>query len=328
MRILTLLPALILFTGIVSTLASEPTNERLLIAFASLRAEPLHPTIYFYEHDGKAAGKIVGKIVPGDKRSDHHPSLSQDGRLCAFAAEVVSTVCTVECWNRDTEKSLTLTPLNKSPNAQMAPSFGAASVVCVEAWNRPGSPGRWDLLLYHCEKNIFLESPNLNTSQFDERKPTLSGDGRWLAFTTNSHADQRLSEIALYDRAAGQLVSVPNLNSQFMESEPSISHDGRCIAFVTDRLGGQGARDISLYDRQTSQMVALPGLNSVGQEQSPSLSPDGRFIAFVSERLEGTGERDIYVYDRDTKSLLPLPALNSPRDEYDPCVIGLSSAMD
>lgn len=328
MRILTLLPGLIIFTGIVSNSAAEPANERLLIAFASLRAEPLHPTIYFYEHDGEATGKIVGKVAPGDKRSDHHPSLSQDGRLCAFAAEVVSNVCTVECWNRDTEESLTLTSLNKSPNAQMAPSLGAASVLCLEAWNRPGCPGRWDLLLYDFDEDTFLELPNLNTSQFDERKPSLSGDGRWLAFTTNSHTQQRLSEIALYDRAAGQLASVPNLNSRFMESEPSISHDGRWIAFVTDRLGGQGARDISLYDRQTAQLVALPGLNSVGQEQSPSLSPDGRFIAFVSERLDGAGERDIYVYDRDTESLLPLPALNSPRDEYDPCVIGLSSAVD
>ncbi len=326
MRRLTWLSALTLFTGMVS--ASEQSSPRLLIALASLRDEPLHPTIYFYEHDGEQTGKIVGKVAPVDKRSDHHPALSHDGKLCAFAAEVVSTVCTVECWNLDTEKSVDLAPLKKSPNAQMAPSLGTAPVVCFEAWNRPGSPGRWDLLLYELNTKRLLDLPNLNTSQFDERKPALSGDGRWLAFVTNAQTRERLSEVALYDRQASQRVAVPGLNSRFMDTEPSISHDGRFIAFVTDRTGGEGARDINLYDRKTSQLIPLPGLNSVGQEQSPSISPDGRFIAFVSERLEGVGERDVYAYDRQTKSLLPLPGLNSPRDEYDPCLIVLPSTGD
>ncbi len=311
----------VLILHVESAPASEPESKPLLIAFSSLRDEPLHPTIFFYEHDGKESGKIVGKITPVAKRSDHHPSLSQDGRLCTFAAEVVTKSCTIECWNRETGKSLDLSEVNKGPNAQMAPSMGATPVICFEAWNRPGSPGRWDLQLYNLEEKAFVKHAQLNTSQFDERKPAISGNGRWLAFTTNSRLRDQLTEVALYDRTAEKLVSVPNLNSRFMDTEPSISHDGRFIAFVSDRPGGEGARDIGLYDRVESRCIALPGLNSVGQEQSPSISPDGRYIAFVSERLEGAGERDIYVYDRNTKKLLSLPGINSARDEYDPCVI-------
>ena len=302
-------------------LASGPDEHRLLIAFASLRDDPLHPSVFFYEHDGQRSGRIVGQVPPAQKRSDHHPSLSPDGRLCVFAAEVVTKVCRIECWNRETDKLVDLASVNTSPNAQMAPTIGSKFSICFEAWNRPGSSGRWDLLGYDLASKQLVELPNLNTSQHNERKPALSGDGRWLAFTTDSAPGGPLSEIAMYDRTIARRVAVPNLNSRFMDTEPSLSRDGHFVAFVTDRSGGQGARDISLYDRRTASLVALPGLNSVGQEQSPSISPDGRYIAFVSERLEGAGERDIYVYDRATRRLLSLPGLNSPRDEYDPCVI-------
>src|SRR6516165_10951688 len=75
--------------------APAPTTApKLLVAFASVRERraPPYPKVYFYEHDGVGKGKLLGSIDSITKgtnftRSDSHPSLSADGRYCAFAAQ-------------------------------------------------------------------------------------------------------------------------------------------------------------------------------------------------------------------------------------------------
>ena len=306
--------------------AADSAPAKLLIAFTSLRERPLYTVVHFYEHDGSKTGKIVGKIATLDNRSDHHPALSRDGKLCVFAAEVVGKVSSIQYWDIGAKKTIALPSLNKTPNTQMAPSISSdGHLIAFEAWNRPGSAGRWDVMLYDHSAKKLLDTPNLNSSPGDERKPALSRDGRWIAFTTNASDGAGQTDIRLYDRKTGQILMLPKLNSPHTDTEPSLSADGRLIAFVSnrpmnDRLAA-GTRDIYLYDRASERLLPLPGLNSPGQEQSPSLSADGRFLAFVSERLDSAGERDIFVYDRETKTLLPTPGLNSPKDEYDPCVI-------
>src|SRR5438094_1231368 len=79
--------------------AGPPDRPRLLIAFASYRERPRHPKVYFYEHDGVAQGRIVGSVAAIDQRSDYHPSLSRDGRLCAFASERENQVGRIQLWD-------------------------------------------------------------------------------------------------------------------------------------------------------------------------------------------------------------------------------------
>ena len=306
--------------------AADPEPARLLIAFTSLSDRPLYTVVHFYEHDGRTTGKIVGKIATLNNRSDHHPALSRDGKLCVFAAEVVSKVSTILHWDISAKKIVPLPSLNKTSNAQMAPSVSAdGNLISFEAWNRPGSRGRWDVMLYHRRTKKFLDTPNLNTSSGDERKPSLSHDGRWIAFTTNAADGAGLTDVRICDRRTEQVLPLPKLNSAYTDTEPSLSSDGRLIAFVSNRPAGDrsaaGTKDIFLYDRVEARLLPLPGLNSPGQEQSPSLSADGRFLAFVSERLGSAGERDIFIYDRKTETLLTTPGLNSPKDEYDPHLI-------
>ncbi len=312
-----------------SNAAAPPANPqaklKLLIAFSSYRERPLHPKVYFYEHDGVASGKIIGSIDPLNQRSDYHPSLSHDGRFCAFASELENQTGRIQLWNIKDKKLIDLPALNASPNAQMGPCLsGDGKLLAFAAWNRPGASPRWDIFLYDVVAKKLLDLPNLNTSAFDERMPALSGDGRFLAFTSNAKGGVGLTDIYLYDRKEKKVISLPELNSKQMDVEPSLSGDGRLIAFVSDRPGGSGGRDIYLFDRVEKKLLPLPGLNSVGHEQSPALSPDGRFLAFVSERLGGEGERDIYLYDRQKQKLLPTPRLNAKQDDFDPCVIALS----
>jgi Tol biopolymer transport system component len=307
--------------------APEQTQLKLLIAFASFRERPMHPKIYFYEHDGRSSGKIIGSIDAVNQRSDYHPSLSHDGRYCAFASELENQTGRIQLWDRKEKKILQLPGLNDSPNAQMSSALsGDSRLLAFAAWNRPGASQRWDVFLYDVTAKKFLDLPGVNTPAFDERMPALSGDGRYLAFTSNAKGGVGRTDIYLYDRAKSQVLPLPGLNSPNMDIEPSLSADGNLIAFVSDRPGGSGGRDIYLFDRQAGKLLPLPGLNSVAHEQSPALSPDGRFLAFVSERLGGEGERDIYLYDRQTQKLLPTPGLNAKQEDFDPCVIVLRGA--
>ncbi len=314
----------------VSVAADVPASEALVrpaivIAFTSFRDDNRYANVFRYELSPTGEGKLAGKVEPGSKRSDHHPSLSLNGEQAAFAGEVVGNVNQIHFQNFVKNKTTSLPSLNVSTTAQMAPSYcSSAGLIVFEAWNRPGSSGRWDVLLYNVEDQQFVDAPALNSAKFDERKPAISPDGNWIAFTTNEQSAQSLTDVRIYDRQKNEVEMLAGLNSNSMDTEPSLSRDGRLIAFVSDRSGGSGVRDIYLFDRQARKLLALPGLNSAGQEQSPSISADGRFIAFVSERLDGAGERDIYLYDRRLQKLVPIPDLNSPGDEYDPCIVVLS----
>jgi Tol biopolymer transport system component len=312
------------FLLLVFTALAPAEDLKLLIAFSSFRERRLHPRVYFYQHDGVSTGKIVGSIDAVNQRSDFRPSLSQDGRYCAFASELENQTGRISFWDRKEKKLVALPKINDSPNAQLSPSqSGDGKLLAFTAWDRPGASTRWNVLLYDLGNKKLLDLPGLNRPGIDTRMSALSGDGRWLAYVTRARGSATRTDIGLYDRKESKVVDVSKLNSPYMDVEPSLSHDGRLIAFVSDRPGGKGGRDVYLFDRVDGKYLPLPGLNSAAHEQSPALSPGGRFIAFVSERIKGEGERDIYLYDRKTSKLLPTPGLNSKAEDFDPCVIVL-----
>jgi Tol biopolymer transport system component len=310
--------------GLVLLVVAQAPAEgvKLLIAFSSYRERPRHPKIYFYEHDGVARGKIVGSIDAVNMRSDHRPSLSHDGRYCAFASELENQTGRISFWDRKEKKLIDLGKLNDSPNAQLSPSLsGDGKLLAFTAWNRPGAGTRWNVLFFDVADKKLIELPRLNRAGIDMRMSALSGDGRWLACVSQPKGGS--TDLVLYDRQAGKIVDVPRINSASMDVEPSLNQDGQLVAFVSDRPGGKGGRDVYLFDRTAAKYLDLPGLNASAHDQSPVLSPDGRFIVFVSERIKGDGERDVYLYDRKRSKLLPTPGLNSKAEDFDPCVIVL-----
>src|SRR5262245_34788938 len=236
-------------TGCSGSSAAEPPKDqpKLLLAFSSFRERKLHPKIYFYEHDGVEKGKIIGSIDAVNQRSDYHPSLSHDGRLCAFAAELENQTGSILLWDRTDKKLIELPVLNDSPNGQMHPSLtGDGKWLAFTAWNRPSVSPRWDVLLYDVAAKKLADLPGVNTPDRDERMPALSGDGKFLAYATNARTGQGRTDVFLLDRTAGKIDPLVKLNSPQSDVEPSLSHDGRLIAFSLDRPGGAGGRDVYL----------------------------------------------------------------------------------
>jgi Tol biopolymer transport system component len=312
-------------------LPASPAQQpppKLLIAFASYRERPKHPSIFFYEHDGLANGRIAGstnapKTVP---TAEAESALTHDGRFCFFTFEFENKTARIHCWDRKEHKLVDLPGINDSPNALQRPSCsGDGKRIAFAGWSRPGGPGQgWHVFLYDRPEKKIVDLPNLAIQGCDDRMPALSGDGRFLAFTSNRQGGAGLTDIHLYDRTASKLVALPGLNSSHADIEPSMSHDGGLIAFTSERPDGRGGRDIYLFDRAAGKLLPLPGLNTAAHEYSPALSRDGRYIAFVSERVDGEGERDVFLYDRQAQKLLPTPGLNSPTEDFDPCVIVLT----
>jgi hypothetical protein len=313
------------------SVCAQAPGTKILLAFASTRErrDPPYPKVYFYEHDGAGAGKLVGSVesVTGGTnktRADMHPSLSHDGRFCAFSAQfgVTDGAC-IQMWDRKESKLVPLPAVQETPKVhQMCVSLaGDGRTIAYHAWARPGSTSRWGVFLYDVATKKSIDPPRLNRETSDQRMPALSADGRVLAFSSNAPGGVGSSDIYLYDLAAGKLIAVPEMNSKGLELQPALSGDGRLVAFSSDRPGGLGGRDIYLFDRVESKLLPLPGLNSSDPEQSPSLSADGRYLAFVSERLSGAGERDIYLYDRQIQKLLPTPGFNHKEDDFDPSIV-------
>lgn len=299
--------------------ASPP---RLLIGFASYRAHPGHPYLYFYEHDGVASGKPAGDMPRMGDHSDFEPQLTPDGRLCVYNFEDVGKASRLGIWSVPERKPVELAIPAESA-IDMSPSLSADGRLCAFASSRRSAPSAWNVYLFDRTVKALVECPGLNSDD-DDRMPSLSGDGRWLAFASSRPGGVGLQDIYLYDLREKRLEPVPGLNSASRETEPAISADGRWIAFISTRPqqpgkpAGTGNLDVYLYDRQAKSLVALPGLNTGGPDQSPALSPDGRYLAFVSERFGNAGARDLFLYDRQIGKLLPTPDLNSERDDVDP----------
>lgn len=152
-------------------------------------------------------------------------------------------------------------------------------------------------------------------------EPTISGDGRYVAFESGSWNlvvgdTNGVTDILVRDRLLGitERVSVDSngVEANGQSWDPSLSADGRFVAFQSDATnlvaGSQpGTRHIYLHDRHTGSTTRVSSnvygvaANQGGAE--PSLSADGRFIVYSSASTnlvygDTNGRADAFLYDR------------------------------
>ncbi|HWP31446.1 MAG TPA: hypothetical protein VNK96_06970 [Fimbriimonadales bacterium] len=153
--------------------------------------------------------------------------------------------------------------------------------------------------------------------------PSLSGDGRYVAFTSYapnlvSGDTNNVGDVFVHDRNTGQTtrVSVSSSGEQGngISWLSSISADGRYVAFTSyasNLVSGDtnGFSDVFVHDRQTGQTtrVSVSSSGEQGNEGSflPSISADGRYVAFsslASNLVSGdtNGKEDVFIHDIQT----------------------------
>lgn len=170
-------------------------------------------------------------------------------------------------------------------------------------------------------KRVSVDSDG-DEANFDSDSPSISDDGRYVAFHTfatnlRNGDTNGVPDIYVHDRQSGKtkLVNIV-LNGQTndVSYNPQISGDGKYItfwSFATNLVGDDtnNVADVFRFDRvgETMFRVSLDsnGVQSNGHSRYPTISENGRYIAFESDAnnldLGDTGfYRDIFWHDMNT----------------------------
>ncbi|MGH8972346.1 MAG: TolB family protein, partial [Acidimicrobiia bacterium] len=168
------------------------------------------------------------------------------------------------------------------------------------------------------------------TGNGDSDRPSISGDGRFVAFNSIASNLAGNDSNAKYDvfvrdmqtgQTTRQSVDAAGAQANNGSLSPSISSDGRWVSFsstATNLITGQdgGIEDVYLKDLATGAVTrvssATGGGQADGDSADSSISGDGRYVAYWSEATNiVAGDTntcakytpscaDIFVYDRQT----------------------------
>lgn len=135
-------------------------------------------------------------------------------------------------------------------------------------------------------------------SRYNDQEPSLSGDGRYLAWVSNRNGRH---QVLLYDLSGEQYVPLPGLNPKNVLTEsPSLSRTGRYLVYLVSR---QGRPEIALYDRIVEETEILTA-SYRHWVRNPDIDLDGRYIVFETARR---GQWDVEVLDRGPEVELDIP---------------------
>ena len=286
------------------------------------------PDIYVLNRTtGLVTLESVMVTMPDDGSEFTFPRISGDGRFVVFEWRQAQSLNTprADVVLRDrmtgTTRTLTMTPRNQSPFGwSRAPdisddgrvvAFSSAATTLTDGPDINGA--REDvyvvLLPEGTISRVSLNSAGVQPDVGDSILPSISADGRWIAFASTAPLDERRDEqpsrsnreklvrqVYLRDAIAGRTTRVtralnratPNGNS----SLPAISADGRHVVFVSEASNllvgdDNSTSDVFLYDRETGALSwvsrAADGQSAGGESTSPVISGDGRFVAFQSD---------------------------------------------
>lgn len=142
-------------------------------------------------------------------------------------------------------------------------------------------------------------------SDFHDRMPSISPDGKFLYFSSNRPGGYGKDDIwrSEYDSKSGLWGEPENLgdtvNSEGSEISPSIHVDGITLYFSSNRAGGVGNYDIYVTQFllqgkwKKPQNLGTP-YNSRQDDEYPTVLKSGEYMYFASNRPGGAGGFDIY----------------------------------
>ncbi|WP_150047268.1 TolB family protein [Methylomonas rhizoryzae] len=211
-----------------------------------------------------------------------------------------------------------------------------------------GDSGIEDVFVFdRVQKKNRLVSVNQDGESGDSAsfEPTMSGNGRWLAFRSFASNlietdGNQFGDIFLTDRIKGHTTRV-SASSDGGDGNgesyaPALSANGRWLAFASaasNLLVGDdnGVDDVFLYDKQRKTLsrvsAGTTGAVNDGNSNFPSISATGRWIAFTSaaDNLvgnDGNGHADIFLYDKKAASLALIPGPGANGDSKSASISG------
>jgi len=119
-----------------------------------------------------------------------------------------------------------------------------------------------------------------------EKNPSISPDGRYLAYSSNADGDDEIYLLDLTNKLTTKLT-----NNTASDDYPAFSPGGTHIAYSSNITGDYDICMMDIFGQGTINLTNSPGIN----ETQPSFSPDGRYILFSSS----ASPSDIYIMNID-----------------------------
>lgn len=275
--------------------------------------------------------KLVSHDGAGNVGNDtsFEPDISANGKYVVFASLASNlgparpdfavfryTIAT------DTVATVSLSPSGAAPTGWATdPSISATGrYVVYESrahnlvsgdHNRNDDIFRWDAQT----GKTTLISHNLLGAQIDKAslEATVSSDGRYVAFVTNSAtmgpADtNRLYDVYLYDTTTGSTILIShNAAGQAVGGlQPQLSADGRWLTF-TSEPNAQGQSDVMSYNVINGAITRISLLHPEWpggvRSSGATLSANGRYVAYTAYEVQLVAPvplSQIYLFDRST----------------------------
>ena len=285
-------------------------------------------------------------------RDSVSPSISGGGRWIAFYSNSdflgegrPATIFEIWLYDRQNVTFTRVSSASHPDRNSRGPSISAdGRWVAFESdsdFLNEGQPeGIRDIWLYDRQNVTFTRVTSASHADRDSNTPSISADGRWIAFRSDSDflgegRDDEVLEIWLYDRQDLTLTGVTSATHPNSDSVlPRISGDGRWLAFQSgsDFLG-EGrpplTPEIWLYDRQNVSFTRVTSASHIDRESNrPDISADGRWVALESDSdFLGEGRpldrSEIWLYDRQNVSFTRVTsASHADRESDDPSISG------
>lgn len=270
--------------------------------------------------------------------SSRGPAISADGQIVAFVSEATNLVPgdtndTADVFVHDRQTGAT-TRVNVSSGGEEANHFSTAPSLSADGRLVAFSSRANNLVAGDTNFNdsdIFVHDRQTGTTtrvsvatggqeaNNHSSDPSLSADGRFVAFTSNASNlvpgdTNGWTDVFLHDRQTGATtrvsVTTGGQERDHLSVDPSLSADGRFVVFRSDanNLVAGNANDLSdIYRRDTQTgtttwvSFAIGGAEGDASSQDPAIDASGALVAFSSGATNlvpgDTNERlDIFVH--------------------------------
>jgi Tol biopolymer transport system component len=254
-----------------------------------------------------------------DPSSAYNPAISADGRYVAFEASAgnlnfAKRYGRIVVFRRDLRTGRTV-PVSRPAESAYTPSISADGryVAYESSRPKPGRPDAYRILVYvrdmrTGETRLVSRATGAAGAgaDGDVYEPRISGDGRFVVFTSVAHnlghgrAAGLQSRVYVRDLRRDRTTLVSRADDDAYE--PRITPDGRHVAFTSlaGNLGGGPAGVSRVYVHDFAAGTTQLASGRTGAASQPGISADGRYVTFVSTgRLVRHASAQPLVYRRD-----------------------------
>ena len=240
---------------------SEPclSNDGALVAFASDRAGGVGGyDVYVYDRGGEAPVATPGLNTGANET---WPRFAYDSVNLAFVRDSAS-FGRLRLYTPNGDSLLGLPGLSTGgplTDTAPAPDFHGDRIAF-----QSDRAGNWDVFVWNRSGGIAALSDLASAASDSE--PSLTSDGRWLAFASDRAGGAGGYDVYLHDLQASTFVALPGLNTAGEERHPAVSLSGDLVFFQA-RATPSDHWGLWQYVVSTHTLTQPAGLASAGADK-------------------------------------------------------------